>query len=240
MSEEEKRDYIKKLEITKNIIVTQHTSVNPEVSQNIFGQIVCLFNYNQLPQIVSDEEFEKIQSKKYYRGAKAFAYTATLLTGKKYHYGSGVINGIFASDNYATAYNYTRDISYRTNADKILNFKITPKIGITYKKLNSLFCHIYENTPEEISPEIKEKVDIIKEFHETLPQKEQKKVYNCFLRDMSKLAVILGYDFVLDEWLDGNINNISILNRSIINTTQSEVDKFLSHTESWYKDPNME
>lgn len=241
MSEEEKKEYIGKLNIAKDIFVTQHKSFDNKVSQDIFGQIVCLFNFNQLPQIVADEEFEKIPSDKYYRGAKAFAYTATLLTGKKYHYGSGFINGIFVSNTFNIAHNYTRDLSYRTNPDKVLTLKIAPKIGVTYKTLTNFFSHIYDNAPEKINSKAQEKVDIIKNFHKSLPPHEQNIVYHCLLQDVSKLGVILGYDFVIDDqWGCGTLKNISILNRAIIKTTQSEVDRFVESKESWFKDPNMQ
>ncbi len=245
MTKDEKNDYLKKLELTLkciNEIYKQYQdkeyslSMESRMSFDIFDKIIHIFEYDGLPTILKDQEYEKIKTIELYRGVKRFTSMVDFLTNKSYHSGMGYINGIFASVYYSTATSYTEGfLEHEENEDKILKFKISLNSGITYERLfdiRGLFAYPDFYKGKTITNKaVKEKLEILQEFTNNLPKIEKERFIKCLSQDESKLAIILGYNYILDDSKE-NENNFIILNRSIVKTSESELNRFESRAKA--------
>lgn len=213
-------------------------------TDEFFKYLIKAKGFDALPIIIKDEDYGSLNSQEYYRGAESFAHTAQLLTSKEYRPAKGYMGGYFASTDKLTAKKYTASPkeAYRQNNQKILSFKIASD---SYTKKSNLeyYWDLVENGTSGLTTwDIKQKLAILNNFIATIPNiNEQQRFYKLFKNDPSKLALYLGFDFVIDDNPPTNRvtkNDIVILNRSTMVVSKNEFDKFVSKANVQEKNSN--
>ena len=203
-------------------------------SHETFKEIVDLFGFNGMPKILSDEKYKKNTYPEVYRGVIDFDHTAELLCSKTYNHGTGYINGIFASEFKDAAEFYTVPIEKNEENDpnKVLSLKVDSDNGIYASDLHMIANNLSRGVLGFVDDDIKQKVGLLFYFGNSIADnKLRNRFFMTLENDISKLAVILGYDYIRDT--KDFLNYTIILNRAKISVSQSEFNKFCSNSKNY-------
>lgn len=196
-----------------------------------FSRLIKFVQYTNLPQIVSNEKYEKldavnfkylgtnIQIKELYRGVREINHHANLLCDEEYHSGIGdACNGLFSSRNYEEANLYS---SKNSKYNCVLRFKVPEIKIIDDTTLKTDVSQIFENKEPSIEGH-KQILEEIKGFTLSIPeQKYQSAFFYSILNDPSIIAILLGYDAIYEH----NFPAIAILNRGKIVVSEKEYER---------------
>ncbi len=210
-----------------------------EIFDENFRYLLKTSGYTGLPKIVSDTEYKNTNTDEYYRGATEYLHTARFLTEKDYRLGQGHMGGHFASPIFLLAADYAGNFKMVAKKEKkVLAFKLPSKNYIKTSELLEFLKAISYKTDVITTTEIKDKLAIFVYFLESIDDEFNKaKFFKLFSGDPAKLAVFLGFDYIIDDCIPGTpqIPNIDILNRGAMTVSKSEYDKFIS--KCFAKDP---
>ena len=203
--------------------------------------LINLYDYNSFPKVISDENFETLNSTIFYRGVADINHHANMLCDYDYHCGSGARGcGIYISEKQSIAQDYTKG-----NNENILTLKFTGTAlpGNEHDKLRKYFdISILEINkkikfykPQSIKSEDKEKLDYLIEYYKALPSSEEQSILrNIVSYEPPFLPIYLGYDANGMEWGEGKDTEVlMILNRSKIIISQSEFDRITSASKNY-------
>ena len=230
MKLEEKYKFLPTFEFRTQEISYEDKQLEDSIKKDVLAKTISLFEYDKLPKIVSDDIYEKMNSINFknqgvkvfnselFRGVRNINHHANTLFDKKYHIGLGdVCNGLYATQNFQTAFVYTNC----TSEDLVLCMKI-PDMRIIDNL--TLVCDV-QNAFSNNKPTTDENVAILNEIVDFVnliedPIKRSKFLY-AFLSDLSIVAIFLGYDAVFDT----NFPSYAIFNRGKICVSKSQSDK---------------
>ncbi len=191
-----------------------------------FKKVVDVFGFDGLPKVVAEEEFKDIDSPEFFHGFEEFSYGNNFLKDKKYHTGTGHINGFFATGDFDEAVIYTSEYNVNDEDEsRVLNFKLKSEImGINTNDLQVIYTAIYDDCMEYLSDEWFQKINEIIEFISKINDKDLKINFLNTLMEYPVLATILGYDYLIDNEEDNNF--LVVLNRASMVVSESQVKVF--------------
>lgn len=202
--------------------------------------LLGLKGYDNPPQVVSDEDYANLKTFEYFRGASDYNHTASLLTKKNIRTGHGYLGGYFACKNKDRALVYCSLAQPTKNASgKVLSFKFSDA-NATYVSSLKHYLELLENDRmDEAKSDISQKLSELLSFINSIPTlSEQYRFYKLFKNDLSKLAVFLDYDYIVEDVAPKGVapnENIVILNRSKMIVPISELERFCSKSRKYQK-----
>lgn len=119
--------YVKFLKLSHKTISMKFdyiTEAGDYIKKALAKYMFKLYNFTELPQVVSDEEYEKLQARELFRGMEKIDYHAELLCSEDY-YKSFCQNGIGAFC--TTISEYAEKYTLNHGEDYVLKFKYTGK-----------------------------------------------------------------------------------------------------------------
>ncbi len=163
-----------------------------EQSYAVFTYAVNLYGFSAFPKVVSDEEFEKVNSPIQYRGATDAEFNANLLCDYDYHYGKGYFGyGIYSDPNRDTAHGYAHHVHDREKVidSRIMKFKL--------EEDTRLYTDAFaEFNPSSIIDKINHPdIMYVRHLMKSVRPKEMRYFVDKLISD-STLALLLGYDGV--------------------------------------------
>ena len=210
---------------------------------HMLGYLIDYYGYNGFPQPIADEEFEKLPEKGYYHGFDSIQNGKEFIDSFNYHYGSGkIIRGFYLTDIRTEAYKYVQDrlmendsnlrysdISLQTQQGLTAKFKLINVKGISQKKLqewSNKFENFEEDTIEDV--EVREKFKQLRNFLRRHTGEKMSSLFGNVLisSNLSALAVLLGYDYIIDD-----VGYVVVLNRGKMGVKQSDFIKFTTGAE---------
>lgn len=203
-------------------------------SHKTFEEIVDLFGFNSKPKIVSEKEYNKNKSAEIYRGVTDYDYTANLLCDDSYNHGTGYINGIFATEfkDAAEFYTVPPESAGHPQPEKVLSLKLSSKNGIFAIDLHTICEGLRFGRFSDTDDDVKQKLGLIYNFGLSISDPKLKdRFFMTLENDASKLAILLGYDFIRDT--KDYLNHTIILNRSIIEVSVPEFNRFCEKSEKY-------
>lgn len=204
------------------------SSPSDRARYKIYTYAVCLCDFNKFPQVVNDNEYNKLLHEEIYRGALVGEYNANLLVDYDYHYGQGYgANGIYGTSSKGMANLYSRK-----NPDNVLAFKLANDVKIATERdvLREYEFGFQPQFETRVSQDTKALVNAIKSIKDA---EEQYYIKNVLLNDCGLLAMLYGYDALLADAGEGFI--VSVMNREKIVVSQSEFDRVCALSKA-YKD----
>lgn len=196
-----------------------------------FRYLLKLAGYDGLPKIVSNDKFNGMDSKVYYRGAKEFKHTAELLTAEDFRLGQGYMGGIFGSPIVSVAIKHTKKTPNTYGIpNRVLKFKLDSYKKIFKRELASLIVSLKNGEIPSASEEVKNKLAALAYFIESIDNiLDKTNFFKFFASDLSKLAIYLGYDFIYDDTYPATkaLPNIVVLNRGAMTVSKNEYDRFV-------------
>lgn len=207
-----------------------------QLRNELFGKLVKLSGYDNLPTIVPDEQYKKmngfdfnymsinIRGNEAYCGARDINHHANLLFDETYHFGTGdVSNGLYASINNEIALNYTADLK---NTELVLKLKM-PDMKIIDDLSISIDLTKIVNGQKATCLSHEKILLEIKEFFESIEdESERAKFANLFFEDLGLVAILLGYDALYDHHFPA----FAMFNRSKIYVSESEYKRIAEKT----------
>lgn len=234
-------DYYKHVKqiIFDNSLNKQDENGNLNNIYNImFGYIIDFYQKNGFPQILSDDVYDKIESQEVYRGFKDNEHIGNMLCHYNYHYGNGIIQGMYFTSFKEEALAYTRTGSnISADENKVLKAKILSDNYLNYTDLFILKSNSVDKIYKSCNPLfIQKKKDLI-EFCESRKEEHGDDI-NEFYSIMSRpgvFAVYLGLDYLYRE----TAKHFIVLNRNIVAIKESEFKKMCEMT-THYKDGSFD
>lgn len=212
-------------------------------ADDLFAFITNCFDFNKLPKVAS-KGFDFSKFRTMYRGAPKKTYHANLLvdTSDRY-FGTGVHgNGIYCTSDKDLADFYM----HRSNGgDTMEMFLMTSQV--TSSKMLQQYSEFLRGGSEEFkeiqtvdflnnssttltSEYSKQKLEALKAFLDSIKDTEIKEKYlHALERDLSKLAIILGYDAI--TVFPGKDKSVIVLNRNKITVSKQEYDRIYDKEE---------
>lgn len=176
---------------------------NIQLEKLLFSFMIQLKGFDGFPVVMKDEMYSALPTHEYYRGTKSLDYHGNILCDFNYHKGVGCYSsGLYFARSGDRALHYCR-----FEADNVMRVKIDENAKIA--DTNTLMQNFEE---------------LIKYFKDNLYYKNASELIKLFRMDMAKIALVYGYDGVYI----GELNDISILNRSSIIVCEKEQKRILS------------
>ena len=206
-----------------------------ELSEMLFGYVSDYFFGSKFIHVIPDEEFMSLGGKTLFHGFVDFDHGARELVHWKHHYGRGIMGGgLYTTTNIEEAYEYTISQSRFEKAGdyaKILPVKIIPELikSVDFEFIGNLAMKIDENL--DINDKDNDKVQEILRVNElikNMPMSDEKFLFiQCIVMNPSILAVMLGYNYVVQKKTYNDVNNDIILDRGVIVAPKSISENFL-------------
>lgn len=230
----------------------QYEEIIKRNRKEVFPFMVELFDLSKFPQVVSDEEFDKIKSENLYRGVRDSEHVANTLCDFNYHYGTGINDGLYASNDKKIAFAYTSKKIPEKTEERVLKFKLDPTTKICrIQDINAASTHMliaYLDTSLQYDvlvnrssekfkdypncAQIRQRIEDFVCYASKIKEKRDLNIiYNTFYYEESNLAVYLGFDA-----MQVTPDNIVIFNREKIMVPQSEFDRFVSKSKGYNSD----
>lgn len=205
----------------------EHIDITSKDADDIYKYMTALAGYDNLPQVVSDKKFGTYKTKCLYRGVKDLKHAENMLCDHDYHHGRGYTNGIFTAIRKDDAMYYTYDPdTYDTydaskrNPENVITLKLTSGNSINYKLLEFFAEEIKHGNFVGVEKDTKAKLMNFVNFVNGIKDDRQCfKFLHIFMLDLSKLAIYLGYDSIIDD------KGYIILNRGKILVSASELER---------------
>lgn len=179
--------------------------------------------YTSLPTYVSDEDYDRINVENFYRGDTKKKYNASLVSANKYHLGhSWSGSGISSTKHYDFALHYAQD-----DVDNVIKFKLAPDTKIISSKQLIHFMVNKGKEPngkQDESPEMRELFD----YFDSFKSSDRDFLIEIFNSNHSLYAIALDYDAVENSFEPWSGTNLTILNRSKMIVSESELKRILS------------
>ncbi len=205
----------------------EHIDINSNDADEIYKYMIALAGFDGFPQVYSDKRFNCFVTKCLYRGVEDIKHAQNLLCDHDYHHGRGYTNGIFTAirKDDALQYTYNKEPYDDFSADSrvpqnVITLKLKNPNPIYYSLLETFANEIRSGNFLGIERETKNKLTNFVNFVNSIENDEEcLRFLNIFLQDLSKLAIYLGYDSIIDN------KGYIILDRSKIVVSQSELDR---------------
>lgn len=199
-------------------------------ADSIFKFISDTYGCGELPKIVSDEEYDKLEAKELYRGSRDISHIKSTFSDTERHYGWGLASsGMHSAETFEQALSYTAGFDNGIADEKlVLKFKINSDKIISIKK----FQKVFTSSPNSVFKDntTKEKLLNLLHFLEIIAFDEifdSELYFEMFSQDAGKLGIILGFDAINTE----NWHSITVLNRGAMIVPKSEYDRIMKHSE---------
>lgn len=194
------------------------------VSYLLYTFIRDLYEKNKFPQVIDDKEYEKINAEKLYHGFEEFDYAANFLCDYNFHQGHWMYgNGFYFDSDYDVALYYAS-----SNSELVMEIKILSDNAIKKEELECLVKFI-KNDKFNIdiinTNKIKNNKEVLLKIKEIA--KDDETFLNLITEDLSKLAIMLGYDYVED------FDQPIVLNRNIVAVKKSDYERFCEKSNSY-------
>lgn len=208
------------------------------MSRTMFGYFVDFYNKNGFPTILKHEDYLSVDLPEVYHGFMEYEYGSNLLADWKYHYGMGYTHGIYFTDDFELAKDYTMNIE---NGDMVREERRMLKAKIMSDKcLNYNDAILYrdiireDDMPASLAPDgIRENLQNLKDFIDTIDDDYLKKGFVRAIASPSTIAVYLGFDYLKH-------NNVSIvLNRASLLIDEFEYNKFKAYSSKTENMPEL-
>ncbi len=223
-----------------------------ELVLNVFEYAIHLYDYDDLPKVLSHDDYEKLQNKKlitnggdwsefksklknmdgeYFRGTRRIVNHARMLCDYDYHTGMGLVaNGLYATNDFDEAVHYVADKPELSHS-RVLRFKLATDKIVDDELIMMIQDQFLDG--ELILPSFDEnatrKLYAFKIFMKNLSTEELSIFKRLFYNDASLFAIYLGYDCLSMS----NGDNITILNRGTIAVEKSEFDRICQSTKTY-------
>ena len=221
-------NYIWQLERKQEKI--QNSTFVEDVVRPAYSRAIELFGHNKAPVVVKDEDFRKLDGPILYRGVKKIEHHAMYLCDEDYYKGSGIVEGIYFSDEFGTALQYAKG-----DANAVLKVKLMPDAKIIYCRNleDAYFGRVswFRRHKNNIDDETQAKIHELKLFLSTLDKKDAKTI-SCVILQTCILGVILGYDAVTNiGWGEHYVlSQTSVANRGKLVVSESEFKRICSQS----------
>ena len=209
----------------------------------IFEFATSLFSRGDFPQILSNDEYQELNSGLLYHGYRDFDHGANMICHFNYHRGQGMYGcGLYVKDDKNKAFAYTKfdnlgDVN-EWNIDKVLEMKYLSEKSIINLKLKNLSTLV--SGGKDVSSVTTDRQEInnindIYEFVKTEIQDEYmgKKFLRMFDLDPSILALYLGYDRVDIYNRDFVFDQAILLDRGKVVVNENEAKKFIEKSDHY-------
>ena len=195
-----------------------------ELEYKLFGFMIYCYGCNKKPQIIKDDDFDKEFGFEEFRGMKKIEYHANLLDDFHYRYGKGnEMNGIFVTPVPYLASQYV----IKDHFENILKLKIAGKIA-TMDFFKGLIEDNLTNkdVPTRIDREETryQRFNDLVDFLKSISKEDRQDFVSMLRRDVSKLAIVMGYDAVYDP----EYPCFAIVNRNAIKVSEYEYSRIMN------------
>ena len=198
----------------------------------MFGFLIGFYGMNKKPQIVSNDSFDKLGRSQIYRGYKEYDHCANALSHYDYHFGTGMIHGMYFAQSREIAARYTRSgIGDQVDYQKVLKAKIDSDKFMNFEELIKLKLSPLHDLPYGTKKEHKRKMEEFSEFARKILA-EDRDTATSFIHIMkmpSLFAVYLGLDYLKQKRMGYNI----VYNRETITTTVDEFERFCENSKHY-------
>ena len=200
--------------------------VNP--TMNLFRLLLKRRGFMDLPQILSDEEYGKIQKQEYYHGFKEKKHAKAFVFGDTYHLGSGTQIGTYFTERKVEAIHYTEGKKGESNI--VLPMKMNGAKGTYFLSILNLLHSIgmdrrlLNNPQTEDEKKMKELIDFC--FNTKGNEREKHDMYLYMTNSAQMVAVYLGYDYFYMS-KDDFYTHLCVFNRGKIVTCPEKLKEGL-------------
>lgn len=212
-------------------------SFKKKVSYLLYSYIRDLYEYNKFPEIIEEKDFKKNKQKFIYHGFEKYEHGANFLCDWNFHQGNWFYNGFYFSENQGDAESYC--INYK---EKItLKAKLNNDNGVTENNLFRVANYLTGRGGfSAINIQLRGRIDKLEEKFDKLIVEDvyTKGKFRSFIcQDISKLAILLGYDYIRRDGchVSDRFEHIIILNRGALCVSKEEYNRFCRRSDN-YKD----
>ena len=175
--------------------------------------------YTSLPQVVSNANFKRIKTKRMFRGINNIKYHNDVLSGEDFHYGYGNYGyGLYFAHDRGEALafaGYAKSNVLKAHfAEDTALADWDHIMGISYA-----FIYKNENLLNERSLELYHEIAKIEN------EQDREFIYKMFEKDLSLLALALGYDGMFTDQDDHMHLITTLFNRSKLVVSESEYER---------------
>lgn len=215
---------------------------NTEIRAEFYKFILHLYQYDQLPKLVSSTRFKLLNKPELLHGFVKYSYGRDYLT-KPEVFDSGYIpSGFYVTGHshmpFAKGYTSKKENDYNDSAKRVLHLKLDTDKIVHFNYIKNIHKILtdgnYNNLPKESKPKFFNLIN----FLNSIPNdNEQYEFMQLFLENCSNLAIYLGYDAMyggfggFDEEDELDPEEIEIFNRGTVVAKQSKADYFIKMSE---------
>lgn len=208
------------------------------IQEEMFGFLIDYYHKNGFPNILKDSDYDALDKKEVYRGVKDYEHAGNMLCHFNYHYGRGIVQGMYFSRFKEEALAYTRTNSKDVvDEDKVLKAKILSGNYMGLNKLLEIRRGCISDLERYIEPKYvqkkKELFDFLKKLREA-GDEDANEFYNIMKRP-GVLAVYLELDYLIRE----GAKHVIVFNRNALAVKESDFKKICERTEH-YKDGHFD
>lgn len=202
----------------------------------IFQYISDLYGYAGFPQIVSSKKYKYLNLPTLYRSADSFDHLANTLVDFNRHYGWGrTSSGLYSSPDKSGALFFHSHIiniknKFVRNKKRYMEFKLDSKNVISsekFKKILEEFGYKLLQSDEKLNAKLIE-LKLFLRLIANDPIINAELFMNVLTDDLSKLAIILGFDALVLE--NSMLKSVAILNREKMVLSEHEYNRILKNS----------
>lgn len=210
---------------------------NRTIRADFYKFILHLYQYDQLPKLVSSVKFRQLNKPELLHGFVKYAHGRDYLT-KQEVFDSGYIpSGFYVTGHshmlFAKGYAYNSENSYNDSAKRVLHLKLDTDKIVHFNYIKNIHKILTNGNYNDLPQESKIKLfNLIKFLNSISDDNERYEFMQLFLENYSNLAIYLGYDAMyggfggFDEEDELDPEEIEIFNRGIVVAKQSKADYF--------------
>jgi len=220
-----------------NVCIKDNNANSMSKEYVLFYFLMKSSGYNGKPNVLKEEDYEKLNLIPVYRGYEKYEYGRNQLIDEDYHYGVGALygDGIYFTTAKEEAYDYTfpRGISFgQKNHNRVVESKIDAQNVIDFKDLVIIKTYLQsklkgkETEKQKVVKEYTDKIDEILTFITSIEDKRLGYEFALYLlENYSSIAILLGADGILHQ--KGGREYLVAIDRRTICVTESTINRFI-------------
>ena len=221
-----------------------------DTSKLMFGFTADMMGYNACPTVVSDSEWDNLNSKVMYHGFARYGYGAEFLSNHVYHYGNGSlmligkVNGFYVTDMAGRALTFTdKDLDRdKLDFDRVLPLKLkdnlkTDNVSDLYDDCLFFFSGVMGEldktaTLKHLRKNYKTEFSELYDGLQNIKNKANAHDFNLFTSSVvmnpTTIAVLFGVEFIKDYQNSRLMlpHDYICLNRANVIVSESDAKKF--------------